>query len=67
MFLKLKNGNLINLDLVSDVILHETRKTVTLMGYQLVLATESREAYEYYYGKNAQAKIVEVEIPETIN
>ncbi len=47
MFIKLSNGNLLNLDLVSDVIFDHLRKQVTLQGYGINMHV-STEAYDYF-------------------
>lgn len=49
MYLKLSNGNLLNLDLVSDVILDHLRKQATLQGYGINMHV-SAEAYDYFMG-----------------
>jgi hypothetical protein len=48
MYLQLPNGNLLNLDLVTDVIFHELDKSATLMGYGVVLAANSKAAFRYF-------------------
>ena len=53
MYLKLSNGNLLNLDLVTDVIFNEMTETATLQGYGINLH-QSGDAYRYF--KNLPAE-----------
>ena len=62
MFLKLPNGNLLNLDHVTDILFNEQKKTATLMGYGINLVADSPEAFKYFTGEGflKDAKIVKL-------
>ena len=64
MYLKLSNGNLLNLDLVTDVIFHELDKSATLMGYGVVLSANNKDAFKYFRSL-PDDKFVKV--PSTVN